>query len=225
VSDYLGKWEIDNMSHRDRTYTRILSVAFTLVAILAAIGVPSQGFCALVIDLPDITILGSNVLPTSGVLEVALTLTGPDLASPPSATSYNVDFTTDGSGLSFAAAQNATTMPLFASPIFSNFGTASNPKAAADTDGTSVATFNNAGLIKIPFTVAPGNLGTTYHLTLNSLTNEIANLGTAYPITLIGGSIFVTLPEAAAWKQLSLVALIGVTVMGAVKLRRRMEAR
>jgi hypothetical protein len=88
-----------------------------------------------------------------------------------------------------------------------------------------VSTFNNAGLIKIPFTVAPGNLGTTYHLTLNSLTNEIANLGSAYPITLIGGSIFVTLPEAAAWKQLSVVAVAGVFIMGVIKLRRRVEAR
>ena len=170
--------------------------------------------------------MGSNTLPTNGVLEVALTLTGADLASPPPATSYNVDFTTDGSGLSFAAAMNATTTPLFTSPaFFASFGTASNPQAAADNGGTSVSTFNNAGLIKIPFTVAPGNLGTTYHLTLNSLTTEIANGASAYPLTLIGGSIFVTLPEAAAWKQLSLVALIGVTVMGAVKVRRRMEAR
>src|SRR5689334_10302514 len=208
------------MSHRGRNNTRIPFVLFTLVAILAAISVPSQGFCALVIDLPDITILGSNSLPTNGVIEVALTLTGADLASPPLATSYNVDFTTDGTGLSFAAAQNATTTPLFSSPaFFGSFGTASNPKGAADNDLTSVPTFNNAGLIKIPFTVAPGNLGTTYHLTLNSLTTEIANLGSAYPLTLIGGSIFVTLPEAAAWKQLSVVAIVGVFMVGGIKLR------
>jgi hypothetical protein len=219
VSNYLGKLEIGNMSHRDRTRAKIFSVSFTLVAVLAAIGVPSQCFGSLVIDLPDITVLGSNSLPTNGVLEVSLTLTGADLASPPAATSYNVDFTTDGTGLSFAAAQNATTTPLFPSPaFFASFGTSS------DNGATSVSTFNNAGLIKIPFTVAPGNLGTTYHLTLNSLTNEVANLGSPYPLTLVGGSIFVTLPEAAAWKQLSLLVLIGVIGMGAIKLRRRMVA-
>jgi hypothetical protein len=216
------------MMRRNTTRRKFICAVVALVAALAAIGIPSQALAGFVIDLPDITIPGSPVTPSNGVLEVKLTLTGADLATPPRANSFNVDFTTDGSGLTFSAAQAATTSPLFTGGSFTSFGTSTNVEAAHDIVPSSVFMFNNAGLIKVPFTVAAGHVGTTYHLDWGSL-NELAYSAgmsvTTYPLTLINGSITVTaaVPEPPVWKQLSIEVLFVGVGMAVLKLRRRMR--
>jgi hypothetical protein len=198
--------------------------------VLGASGIPSQTLGALVIDLPDIAVLGSNVNPTNGVYEVALNLTGADLASPPPVSSFNVDFLYDpiadgSSGLAFGAADRATTSPLFGpSAFFGSFGTSTHVEAASDVTPGSVPSFDGAGLLKVPFTIAAGNLGKTFHLNfgpLNEITYTNGTTVTTYPITLIGGSILVTIPEAAAWKQLVAVLMLTGVGIAVVKLRRR----
>jgi hypothetical protein len=217
------------MTQRNTSSAKFIGALVAIVAALVAVGTPSPALSAFVIDLPDITIPGDAVTPSNGVLEVKLTLTGAELASPPSVNSFNLDFTTDGSGLAFSAAQAATTSPLFTGGSFLSFGTATNVQAAHDIVPSSVSMFNNAGLIKVPFTIAAGNVGTTYHLNWGSL-NEIAFSSgmsvTTYPLTLINGSITVTaaaVPEPPVWLQLSIEVLFVGVGMAVIKLRRRMR--
>ena len=217
------------MMQRNTSRAKFIGALVALVAALVAVGIPSQALAAFVIDLPDITIPGSLITPSNGVLEVKLTLTGADLANPPSANSFNLDFTTDGSGLTFSAAEAATTTPLFTLGSFNSFGTATNVQAAHDIVPNSVVTFDNAGLIKVPFTIAAGNVGTTYHLNwgpLNEIAYSVGMSVTTYPLTLINGSITVTaaaVPEPPVWLQLSIEVLFVGVGMAVIKLRRRMR--
>ena len=216
------------MMRRDTTRKKLIGAAVALVTALVTIGIPARALAAFVIDLPDITIPGSAVTPSNGVLAVKLTLTGAELANPPKANSFNLDFTTDGSGLTFSAAQAATASPLFTGGSFNSFGTATNVQAAHDIVPSSVFTFDNAGLIKVPFTVAPGNVGTTYHLNyglLNELAFSSGTSVTTYPLTLIGGSITVTsaVPEPPVWEQLSIEVLCVGVGLAVVKMRRRVR--
>jgi hypothetical protein len=222
------KQEFGVMTQRDTTRTKFICAVVAIVASLATVGISSQALAAFVIDLPDITIPGNLVTPSNGVLEVKLTLTGAELANPPSVNSFNLDFTTDGSGLTFSAAQAATTSPLFTGGAFNSFGTSTNVQAAHDIVPSSVFMFNNAGLIKVPFTVAAGNVGTTYHLNwgpLNQLAYSAGLSVTTYPLTLINGSITVTsaVPEPPVWEQLSIEVLLVGVGMVVIKLRRRMR--
>lgn len=209
---------IPNSSRRSVIARLLLCTVLAVALAPAAIG-------AIVIDLPDITVFGDNVVPTSGTLEVALSLTGADLATPPPASSFNLDFSTDGSGLSFAAAQPATTSPLFTGGFFGDYGTSTNVRALHEIIPSSVPMFNGAGLLKIPFTIAAGNIGTTYHLNfgpLNEFTYTSGTTVTTYPLTLIGGSISVTsVPEVVGWKQLVVATSLCGLGFVVVKLRRR----
>jgi len=230
---YFDRPEVGFMT-QDRFSSRRVCILSSLVIFLVTSGIQSQAVGALVIDLPDIAVLGSNVTATNGVYEVALNLTGADLASPPPVSSFNIDFLynpiADGSsGLSFAAAQRATTSPLFGTNgFFGSFGTSTNVQAAGDVTPSSLPSFNGAGLLKVPFTIAAGNLGTTYHLNfgpLNEITYTNGSTVTSYPLTLIGGSILVTVPEAAAWKQFTAVVMLAGIGLAVVKVRRRVAVR
>jgi hypothetical protein len=209
---------------------RCVCILSSLVLYLGACGFQPLAVGALVIDLPDITVFGSNVVPTNGVYEVALNLTGADLTSPPPVSSFNVDFSYNpvadaSSALSFAAAQRATTSPLFGTNgFFGSFGTSTNVEAAGDVTPGSLPSFDGAGLLKVPFTIAPGNFGKTYHLnfgSLNEITYTNGSTVTTYPLTLVGGSILVAVPEAAAWKQSAAVLMVAGVGIAVIKLRRR----
>ena len=169
----------------------------------------------LVIDLPELTFFSDNVNPVTGELSVFLALTGSDLSSPPQVSSFNLAFSRSGTGLNFAAAQPATTTPLFSGGAFLSFGNASNVQAAHDIFPSSVTAFNNAGLIKVPFTVTAGNVGTTYTLSWDPVLTQMTDQA-ALPLnlTLLPGSITIAaIPEVAAWQGLSFVGLVSAAAV------------
>jgi hypothetical protein len=189
------------------TFVRLLALAI----VTASIGFSGVARGAIVIDWPEIVVISDNINPANGIAEIRLTLTGADVGIP--ITSFNLDFTIAGSGITFSTPQAATTTPLIAAGTFSAFGSypSTNVKAAHDTDppGGPVAGFDNAGLVKVPFTVAPGNVGSTFAVTFNSAFTQIANNFTPYgTLSLVGGSISVAIPEPGAWMGFSLVALV-----------------
>ena len=203
IASWIDRGELTMTVYRTRFFNVCLLAAF-----MTSICVVDTTRGDLVIDLPELTIFSDNVNPATGELSVFLTLTGTDLTSPPQVSSFNLDFSRSGTGLNFAAAQAATTTPLFSGGVFLNFGNASNVQTAHDVV-TAVTAFNNAGLIKVPFTVTPGNVGTTYALTFGALNQMSDQLALPLSLTLVPGSITVAaIPEIAAWQGLSIVGLV-----------------
>jgi hypothetical protein len=175
----------------------------------------------LVIDLPDsFVILGSN--PISAQLPVVLRLTGEDLTNPPMVSSFNVAFDLSGVGLSFSAAQAATTNALFTGGDFNDFGSSTMVRAAHDIFPDSTSAFHGAVLTVIPFTIETSvPPGTVFEFTWDEDLTQLTNAA-AMPLelTLLPGSIRVeAIPEARAWLMLTLAGL--VMAMFAMLRRRR----
>jgi hypothetical protein len=187
----------------------------------------SDSVGGIIIDLPDITVYTDNVNPTNGVLEIQLTLTAPELSTNPPMSTFNLDLFATGVGLTLSTPQAATTAPLFTGGVFAgNAITALHVQAfhsivANIPPANSVPSFTGAGLLRVPFTIAPGNAGTTYLLSLNVGLTEMADAnGTPYALTLQGGSIFATIPEASGWKLFAVVALASGGVVKVWRKRR-----
>jgi hypothetical protein len=207
-----------------RSFCRRLVGVHLLTAFVTSLCTTGTTRGDLVIDLPELSIFSDNVNPVTGELSVFLTLTGSDLSSPPQIASFNLDFSRSGTGLNFAAAQQATTAPLFSGGAFFNFGNASNVQAAHDIFPSSVTAFNNAGLIKVPFTVTAGNVGATYALSWNpvltQMTDQAAN---PLNLTLLPGSITIAaIPEVSAWQGLSFVGVVSAIAV-CINRRRKLE--
>jgi hypothetical protein len=117
--------------------------------------------------------------------------------------------------LNFGTPQPATTTPLFSGGAFLTAGSASNVQAAHEIFPSSVTAFNNAGLIKVPFTVTAGNVGTTYTLSWNPVLTQMTNqLATPLNLMLLPGSITIAaIPELAAFQGLSFVGLVSAAAV------------
>lgn len=199
--------------------SRWRTMAALAVALLALVTAPTT-HADIVIDLPEVNVLSDGVNPTVGELEVFVTLTGAELATPPDLSSFNIDFSADSPHVTFGAASPAVTSPLFSAGTFTNFGTAARVLAAHDVF-EAMPSFetagDNRGLLKVPFSVAAGQSG-TFALTFGALSQVSYANATAAPITLIGGSIIVAVPEVGAW---GLLAAVTTVVIGGRFARRR----
>jgi hypothetical protein len=176
------------------------------------------GLATLVIDLPDIVVfVPDNSTPAMGDFEVLLTLTGTDAITPPPVGGYTLNFLATGSGLTFTTLASTTTAtPLFPAPLdpSSSLMATGDPgwrvNANDDVD-TDISAFNNAGLAKISYTIAAGNVGTTYPMTFDATGMALTALATAaggeYSLTLIDGSITVV-PEPSAFLVMGAAALL-----------------
>jgi len=130
---------------------------------------------------------------------------------------YSLNFLATGAGLSFTMlTSTSTATPLFPAPLdgSSSLTATVHPgwrvNANDDVD-SNIPEFNNAGLAKISYTIATGNLGTTYPMTFDAQGSALTAIatfdGTPYDVTLEGGSITVTaIPEPDAFALLALVA-------------------
>lgn len=193
---------------------------FFFGALLAAIATPiNKTLADVTIDLPELEVITDNVNPVNGFFDVFLTLTAPDLGIPVTSFDLEIFVSAGNAGLTFGAPVVATASPLFpvhetviSNPVtlqqvqFSeNIG---NPVPPPD----SVAAFNGAGLVRIPFTIAPGNFGQTWTISITPGASDLFDGGgIGYSATLQGGSIS-AVPEAAAWQLLLLVSGIGTVV-------------
>jgi hypothetical protein len=208
----------------------------SLVAVLLMFTVGSRlAQAELVVNVPDVTAFTDNVNPVSGVLEVFLTLTSPEDMDPPELLSFNVTLSVmgAGNGLSFQTPQQATTMPLFTDGDFTDDfidadsdGVENDPIASHDA-GTSRDAFQNAGLARFPFTIAPDvPLGTQYVIELVELIEFGDLMGMEYTnVALNHGSITVAaIPEPAAWMGLALVASASA-IVAFIKHRARRRCR
>jgi hypothetical protein len=184
-----------------------LALAANLLAAMHA----AAARAAIVIDLPDVSVTSNGVTPTAGVLEVFVTLTGADLSSPPNFSSFNIDITASSPHVAFGAASAAVTSPLFSAGTFTDFGTAQRVLAAHDVFEVApgYVTANNAGLVRVPFTVAAGQTG-TFTLNLGPLTQLAYANATAAMLTTFTGSIIVAVPEVGAWAML--FAALGIVL-------------
>jgi hypothetical protein len=199
------------------------------VAVFALVVLAPAARGDLFIRFQPVTVFSDNVNPVSGELLLYLELTEPELSSPPNISSFNIDFsvTSGGAGLTFSAPQAATASPLFTGGFFSPNGTYPGQHVQAFHDimtemPDTVPAVNGAGLLKVPFSVAGGNVGNSFTLTLNTVFTEIANaVGAPYAYTPTVGTINVAaIPEAAGWKAVGLVALMSTVVTLIVRRRK-----
>lgn len=188
----------------------------------------------LIIDLPDVVAYSDGFTPVFGVFEVTLTLTDGDLASPPSVSSFNLDFSVGGVQVFLGAPvtpppsdDDDVADPLLVGGDFSSLTSGQSVKASHDLFSQSPSNapaFNGARLVQVPYVVAPG-LFASYPLSFGAL-NQVTNASaTPLPVTLRGGSFLVAIvPEAAAWKSLALIGAWALLTSVAVR-GRRTEAR
>jgi hypothetical protein len=211
------------------------SVAYWIlsIAVVVASGAYRNAtYAGIFVDLPELEVMTDNVNPANGFLDVVLTLTAPELGSMPPISSFNLDiFVSAGNaGLTLGAPIVAPASPLFAShelvtsivvgPQQVRFG----ENIATAPAPNSAPAFNGAGLVRIPFTIAAGNFGQTWTLSLNpGLTDISDDIGNSYTVTLQNGSIS-AVPEAGAW-QLLLVATGAVAIALAVRRRSTPQVR
>ncbi len=172
----------------------------------------------LVVNLPEVTVFADGVNPVSGSFEVFLTLTGDDLTSPPDLSSFNIEFSVASSNITFDEAVAPMSTPLFTDGSLMNFSMDDQTIEAGhdifSETPSSVAAFDGAALIKVPFTVAAGTFG-TFALNTGSL-NEFTNAGAnSLAASFVGGSISVSaIPETGAWKLFGLISVLVVTIVG-----------
>jgi hypothetical protein len=192
-------------SHRQNWVLRLAGIALFAIGIR----VSDRAHASIVIDLPELTFASDDVNPISEMFEVVLSVSG----MPVNVSTYNLDFSTTGTGLEFTAVQNAMTMPLFPDTNFDASSSSSTNVLAFNfsDDPMGVPAFDQAGLIKVSFTIAPGTVG-AFNLVWNPFFTQLSDgEGNAIDVELRGGSITVGaagVPEPAAWQIWLLLALV-----------------
>jgi hypothetical protein len=158
-----------------------------------------------------------------------------DGTSPPVG-GYSLNFLATGSGLSFTTLSSTTTAtPLFPAPLdgSSSLIPTAHPgwrvNANDDVD-SNIPAFNNAGLAKVSYTIAAGNIGTTYPMTFDSVGMALTAIATfdgmPYDVTLTGGSITVAaIPEPGAFVLVGLAAIVSLVFSTAAWLHKRSTNR
>ncbi len=208
----------------NRKVNRVGSVVVALLAVAVTCAMPIRPAQAdLLISWPDITVFGDGVNPTTGSFDVRLTLTEPELSTPPSLSSFNLHFTVSSPDVTLGTPSTPTLDPLFANASIVNQSTSLTVKWASDIndlDPPSSLAFQNAGLLTVPFSVAAGQFG-TYTFAFGNM-NELGDeFGASLAVNYQAGAIHVAIPESAAWKNLGAVAALACAVVLAIKLRRR----
>jgi hypothetical protein len=193
-------------------------------AIAVALCAASFAQADIVVDWGSYVVHSDNVNPVSGFADVKITLTGADLMSPSSIDAFNLRFDlASGTGLTFSAPINAVISPLFSSPVFIPPGDVyPNTTVRVANDGNPTVLTNGVGLVRVPFTVAPGHLGQTYTINIHPLDTQLSVNGNAFNFVVSNGSVSVqSIPEPAAVFGMGVVAL--VSAAGAVAVRRQKQ--
>lgn len=201
------------------------TAVLVIVSMIGARGAHAVPF-SFTMTLPDVTVYSDGVTSASGFLEVTLSFTG----TPPNIAAYNVDF--EVAQMSFVAFGSPTATTVDAAPMFdpfdnSNVGmsTAQHVRAYADKNSSvpiGVAPFGGAGLVRVPFTVSAGQLG-TFAVTFGSENQITGADATPYTPNFVGGSITVlsAVPEAAAWQLVTATAIVTAVLAAGTRRRRR----
>jgi len=212
-----------------RSSLRVVTLA-KIASVLIALSAALPAYADIVINWPNVVVQSDNVNPASGFADIFITLNDdntPDLTSPPSIDAFNLRFDlVSGVGLTFNAPQNAVINPLFDNSGFFYPPTDTYPgtMVRAANDGAVTVLSNIVGLIRAPFTVAPGNVGQIYTISIHLQDTQLSANGNAFNFVTSGGSVTVqAVPEPAAIFGMCAVAL--VSAAGAIIVRRRKLAR
>lgn len=194
-------------------------LAIVLVAVAVACA-SAPAAADLVVDLPEVTVESNGVTPTPGILEVRLGVTG----DAPLIGAYSLRISSADPAVTFGTPTPVMTTPLFSEGEgnFSNMSNASTVLFLRDLASATpeyVLAFNAAGLIRVPFTVSAGSLGTFSINLLETNTELVNSAGDPLAFTPGNGSITViaAVPEAGAWKLLTGAAAVALVVAALVQ--------
>jgi hypothetical protein len=183
--------------------TQILAIV--LVCAAAALTSP-LAWADLFVDITEVTVESNGANPTSGILDVRLGVTG----DAPLISAYSLRISSTDPAVTFGTPTPVMTNSLFGAGDgnYTDMSSASTVLILRDLASAStpyVLAFDAAGLIRVPFSVSAGALG-TFSLNLLELNSEfVSSAGDPIAFTPGNGSITViaAVPEAAAWKLLA----------------------
>ena len=186
--------------------------ALTFNFLLIGIGVKA----AVIFELTDVSIFGSDMEDSHGQLEVLMRLTDDDLVSPPEIFSLNISFeiagTSDGlasDDVAFGAPVLPSGFHLFNSPHTNNFGHTRRILHAQDIvdQPSGAVAFDGARLLIVPFSVNKGSYG-TFEVAFVPFFNEATDhTYSPLDLTLNGGNVSITaIPEPSSLFGLALIS-------------------
>ena len=126
-------------------------------ALLLLLCTELTSFGAIWFELPQVTVTGNGLAPTSGFLDVVVRADAADL--PKSVTAFNVDFAfTTATSIQFKTPQAAPNPLIAGTPL--NFSpNAQRALAALDLASGATSLANGMGLVRVPFDVPAGVTG------------------------------------------------------------------
>ncbi len=187
------------------------------VVIFAYLTICTGGQSAVIFELTNTSIFGSDKEEPHGQLEVFMMLTGDDLINPPEIFSLNISFEVSGAPNGLSASDFAFGAPvlpsdshLFTSPQTADFSHTNRVLHAQDIvdQANGAIAFDGARLLIVPFTVSKETLG-IFDVDFIPFFNEATDhTFSPLDLTLVGGSVSIlAIPEPNSISCFALLSL------------------